>query len=70
MDREIPGAIDATATDTTVAFERNDRKFRFTLNDPETMTYVQTIPGKGSRSLALVRTDDPACATRVIVPLK
>ena len=70
MDRELRGAIDAKATDTELTFERKDRAFSFTLDDPENMTYVQTVPGKGSRTLAMVRTDDPACASRVIVQTK
>ena len=70
MDRDIPGGIDASATDTTLTFERNDRHFNFTLDGPQAMTYGQTIPKRGSQTLAIVRTDDPTCASRVIVPTK
>ena len=34
-------------------------KIRFTVDGPDTMIYVQTIPGKGSRTLAMVRTKSP-----------
>ena len=69
MNAAIPGAIVATATDRELGFrhEHNGRTFQFTLDTPDTMTYVQTIPGKGSQTIPIVRTDDPTCAKRVIV---
>ena len=72
MDRAIPGAINATATDSALAFrhKRNGREFRFTLNSPDRLTYKQTIPGKGTDTTTMVRTDDPTCAARVIVPTR
>lgn len=70
MHRDIPGAIDATATATELSFrhERNGRQFAFTLDGPNAMTYVQTIPERGTKTTTMIRTDDPACAPRVIVP--
>ena len=68
MDHNILGGIHATASQTELTFERNDRRFHFVLDGPDTMTYTQTIPEQGSQTLALVRTSDPVCAARVIVP--
>ena len=66
----MPGAIRATATESELAFrhEHNGREFHFALDSPDTMTYTQTIPDKGSDTVAMTRTDEPVCARRVIVP--
>ena len=69
---ELAGAIRATATEEELGFrhEHNKREFQFILDDsdPAEMTYKQTVPGRGTDTVDMVRTDDPKCAARVIVP--
>lgn len=69
MDYGIPGAIRATATESQVAFGHKDtgRTYTFTLEDQDTMTYVRAQPDKGAKTLAMVRTKKPTCASRIIV---
>ena len=70
MSPSRPARRNTTATATELSFrhERNGRQFAFTLDGPNAMTYVQTIPERGTKTTTMIRTDDPACAPRVIVP--